>query len=436
VYVVVVDGLDPDEVTALTPTLSQLKADGTWYGNARAVMIAETIPNHVAMMTGVLPNRSGIVANTYRCPATSTDPSCQEVGGAKTPEMDTPDLIKSDTLVTRLKNECAAGGVQTATVMSKTYLYGIFCDDTCSIAPNPTYPTTQEKADFHWLPSPVIPVSNHAPDAATMQAFLDWLEDHPNGPQFAFVNLGDVDRSGHADPSGNAGLPAFRQASLEHTDIEIGRLVATLKSTGAWESTVLIITSDHSMDWSLPQSFINLTPVVGAAGTVVQNGGADVVYLNSPTTANVAAMAATIEAVPGVAKAVTADSAPSLAILGLDHTNTGDIVAFAKDGYRFTETGPFNNPIPGNHGHAVTQASVLLVTGGHPALADPGAIDGTPPSGSDIPDPPAGSFGNLNVAPTVAALLGLGTSVGTYDAPPLGTAFDGGAVPDIGPCGS
>ncbi|MGH7855849.1 MAG: alkaline phosphatase family protein, partial [Candidatus Binatia bacterium] len=375
VYVVVVDGLHPDEVGPLTPTLSELRTGGTWYDDARAVMIAETLPNHVAMMTGVLPRRNGIPANDY-----------------KNGRMQDPTLIESPTLVTRLESpEC--GPISTATIQSKTYLDNIFRAG-----------GSQKQADFHWQPFPVIPVSDHAPDAATMSAFLDWLVfDDPPTPHFAFVNLGDVDRSGHADPSGNTGLPAFRQAALEHTDTQLRLLVGTLKLTGAWESTVLIITSDHSMDWSLPFNLINLSPVVGAAGQVVQNGGAEMIYLNDASPGNVAAWAGTIEAVDGVAKAVTAATTPSLADLGLDHPNTGHIVAFAEDGWRFSDPSQTSNPIPGNHGHAVTQASVLLVAGGHPALADdPAAVAGTPPSGDDIPDPPDGSFGNLDVAPTVA----------------------------------
>ena len=412
VYVIVVDGLHPDEVGPLTPTLSELKANGTWYENARAVMIAETLPNHVAMMTGVVPAKNGIVANDYFNVATQA-----------ITRMQNPELIEAPTLVTRLEGDECAGNVSTATIQSKTYLFNIFKKG-----------GVQNQADFHWQPFPVIPVSEHAPDAATMEAFLQWLvfDDRPT-PHFTFVNLGDVDRSGHADPSGNVGLPAFRQSSLTHTDTQLRVLVETLKLLGAWESTVLIVVSDHSMDWSLPTNVINLAPVVGGAGQVVQNGGGEMIYLNDPTAQNIAAMAATIEAVPGVEIAVTATSDPSLEELGLDHpTNTGHLVAFAQDGWRFSDPSTTSNPIPGNHGHAVTQPSVLLVTGGHPLLAAPNTVTGTALVADDIPEAPLGLnvYGNLNVAPTVAALFGLSTA--GYDVPPLAAAFES-LSPD-GPC--
>jgi predicted AlkP superfamily pyrophosphatase or phosphodiesterase len=66
VYVLVLDGLRPEEVTApLMPTVASLRAQGTWYEQARAVFPAETLPNHVAMMTGQLPEDNGVIANQY-----------------------------------------------------------------------------------------------------------------------------------------------------------------------------------------------------------------------------------------------------------------------------------------------------------------------------------------------------------------------------------
>ena len=65
VYVLVVDGCRPDEITpVLTPRLHALKSSGTWFAVARSLPVMETIPNHVMMMTGVRPDRSGVPANS------------------------------------------------------------------------------------------------------------------------------------------------------------------------------------------------------------------------------------------------------------------------------------------------------------------------------------------------------------------------------------
>src|SRR5690349_13170590 len=68
VVVLVVDSLMPEELgqtTPAAPNLTAFRDAGTSYSESRSVFAAETIPNHVAMMTGVYPDRSGIPGNTY-----------------------------------------------------------------------------------------------------------------------------------------------------------------------------------------------------------------------------------------------------------------------------------------------------------------------------------------------------------------------------------
>ncbi len=65
IFVLVVDGLPPSEVGELTANLSAFRGEATWYPESRSVFTAETIPNHVAMMTGVYPERSGIPTNNF-----------------------------------------------------------------------------------------------------------------------------------------------------------------------------------------------------------------------------------------------------------------------------------------------------------------------------------------------------------------------------------
>src|SRR5688572_16937414 len=66
VVVLVVDSLMPADISAATtPQLEALRVGGTSYEESRSVYAAETIPNHVAMMTGVYPDRSGIPTNDF-----------------------------------------------------------------------------------------------------------------------------------------------------------------------------------------------------------------------------------------------------------------------------------------------------------------------------------------------------------------------------------
>jgi hypothetical protein len=459
VYVVVLDGLMPHEVDpTLTPNLSELKEGGTWYEQARAVFPAETLPNHAAMMTGVQPTRNGIVGNDFLL--------YEEVGTERT-RMQYPSLLGADTLTTRLENRCT---VSTATVQSKGYLYGLFHDEAAPTTqplnnhnpqvhdqPNADHPGLQRQADFHWSPfnqpGYIDDPDDHALDQSVMNfGFLPWVRSGPPTPQFAFVNLGDIDRAGHIDESNsltNGGVSAFRQSAIGDTDAVVGEFVDELKETGAWEETVLIFTSDHGMDWSDPEDEdakvdiggqLTANGYSGSDFIVVGGGGTAAVYPRSNSGAgnfDLAGMAKAIAAHPGVDFVATPHSIPeldnpTLRETGMDHRYNGRIVAFVKDNWA-VRSGVlnFNNPIPGNHGHSVTQQSVLMVAGGHEVLDEqPESVGGPPvydPS-AKLFSPPASGPGNLSVAPTVAALFGIGEPPGGYDAPPLSEAFDSYAL--------
>lgn len=370
VYVLVVDGCRPEEITpVLTPRLHALKAGGTWYGGARSLPVMETIPNHVMMMTGVRPDRSGVPAN-----------SIYDRAEAVVRDLDRPTDLRFPTLLERLN----ATGRTTGSVLSKKYLFGIF----------------GTRATYRWEPFPLLPVTGHAPDAATMDALLAMV-DGPD-PDFVFTNLGDVDRVGHSDLSGTT-LRAARTAALASTDLQVGRFVDRLRATGKWERSALLVLADHSMDWSVPTNLISVAGILAArpdlrsSVQIGQNGGADLLYWTGSAARRPAGLAEVrrlVAAHPGVLSV----NVPAQLRLGPE---AGDLVAYCRAGWRFTDPTPLSNPIPGNHGHPVTEPIPFLISGGHPALRR-GAVSGAPAR-------------TVDVAPTVGAVFGLAAPRGGYD---------------------
>ncbi len=254
-YVIVVDGCRPDEIDGdLTPTLKALRSQGLRFPRASSMPVMETIPNHVMMMTGVRPDRSGVPANEIY------DRSLQA-----TRTMDRPADIRVRTVIERLNGH----GFTTGTVLSKEYLYGVF----------------GARATHRWEPSPVVPVSGHAPDQFTMDAALAMVDEFD--PNLVFVNLGDIDRFGHADVTGTT-LRLARQAALADTDQQVKRFVDMLKSTGRWRHSVVIVLADHSMDWSTPDQIVSLQgpmdadPMLAGQVQIACNGGADLLYWTGP----------------------------------------------------------------------------------------------------------------------------------------------------------
>jgi len=337
-YVLVVDGCRPGEIDAMA-SLKALRDAGTWYPAARSLPVMETIPNHVMMVTGCRPARNGVPANDIYDRAESAVRHC-----------DRPTDIKVTTIIDQLN----AAGRTTGTVLSKEYLYSVFGD----------------RATHRWEPSPVIPVSGHSPDAATMDAALAMVEEFD--PDFTFVNLGDVDRVGHADLSGTT-LQVARAAALASTNQQVGRFVDMLKSTGRWASSMVVVLADHSMDWSVPAQTISLTSVFDADPTltgkfeIAQNGGTDLVYWTGPGSERVVALTKMRSLALGTAGVFQAHVIAQTPTLRLG-PNAGDLLVYCKAGWRFSDPGPQSNPIPGNHGHPASEPIPFFIGGGAPSV--------------------------------------------------------------------
>ncbi|MFA6576319.1 MAG: alkaline phosphatase family protein [Nocardioides sp.] len=365
-YVLVVDGCLPGEIDGgLTPNLKALRDGGYRFPRASSMPVMETIPNHVMMMTGMRPDRTGVPSN-----------SIYDRGLGEVRTMDRARDIKVDTVIQRLNRN----GYKTGTVLSKEYLYGVF----------------GARATHRWEPAPIIPISGHAPDEFTMSAATSMLQELD--PHLMFVNLGDIDRFGHVDFTGTS-LQLARRLALANTDRLVGDFVDLLKSTGRWRHSIVIVLADHSMDWSRPDRVISLQasmdadPLLAGKVKIAANGGADLLYWTGSAGTKERAikrMRDIARATPGVLSAPRRTD--DWLRLG---PNAGDVVVFCKSGWRFSDPDPIaDNPIPGNHGHPATRPIPFFIGGGHPRV----------PQGKAS----SAHARTVDVAPTVASFFGVG----------------------------
>ncbi len=489
VYAVVIDGLDGDVVDAgRAPFIASLLrgngARSTYYQESRSVMVAETNPNHAAMMTGAYSDTSGIAGNGFALYSPlRNDAGCDAVGAfdeSKTPvrsKGESADCVLAQTVFEAIKRQGNPDRLITAAVFGKIKLGRIFAgrrfesarrdvDYLWAPCPSGSVPATERDycANVPIDPIPTV-MDRTLDDTLVMNAVLATIRNGVEAggqrrrPDFTFVNLPQVDNAGHftgvntPNPGGPPIETAFGelryQQAVALADGEIERLVTELRRRGEWDRTVLVLLSDHSHD-SGPLRIV-LTEELKAAGiperdfVVTQGGSTDAVYLANRTAPNrhqlLARMRAAILGLGGVDEALYRE--PNPADGGTRHTvsavhpgwhaagpRNGDILVTAKPGVAFSDPSLTSNPVIGNHGAPHTSDNFFAVVGGGDFVRQR-SVDGIRGARFDDTLDNPGQSENVDVAPTLMGLLGLAAPSGNAGRW-LGDAFDLAKLPGAG----
>ena len=214
------------------------------------MMVAETIPNHVAMVTGIYPDRNGIVANDF-----------PDITAARHGQRQARLLLQS-----RLAVHAGSGAVPelvTAAVTSKDYLYAVMDHDRTGDG------KVDADSNFDNTDDPTfIPGAGLTPDERTIaEALRVSREPTPTSCSStsarSTASATPTSRRPHPPlPTGSA--PAARAVQRTLTDTYLRAFVESLQADGRWDSHQLIVTADHSMDWSLPTADRLAQPAVEA----------------------------------------------------------------------------------------------------------------------------------------------------------------------------
>lgn len=196
VVIVSVDGLRPDIMLRTnTPCMKSLMRAGCYTMWARTTEVSITLPSHVSMLTGVVPERHAIWWNSeldkeyLRYPAVPT----------------IFELAKARGLTTAL----AVGKGKLETLGKKGAL------------------------DWAYWPDGYAQAYQVAEEAGKI------IQQHR--PQLFFIHFPDVDAAGH----GNGWGSRQQIAAVEKCDQAVGMVTSALHHAGIWETTALIVTSDH-----------------------------------------------------------------------------------------------------------------------------------------------------------------------------------------------
>lgn len=199
VVIVSIDGLRPDvALRADMPTLRALMTRGSFTMFAATTDLAVTTPSHVSMLTGVAPEKHGILYNK--------DP---KPGDPPAPAWPTLFALAHD------------AGLSTALAAGKSK-FSVLC----------------QKGTLNQSFLPPAP-NGIALDSVVADTAAAWIA--KQRPEVLFVHLAGVDITGHAFGWGSQP----QRLAIATADRALGRIVRALKATRLADSTLLIVTTDH-----------------------------------------------------------------------------------------------------------------------------------------------------------------------------------------------
>lgn len=469
VYAIVIDALDGDKVDAgRAPFISSLLAgngaSATYYRESRSIVTADTNPNHVAMATGAYAEGSGIPSNAFAIYAPlENEDSCRASGGENPRVAPSPtsgeneNCLLAQTAFESVKRQRNPDGLLTAGIFGKPKLGKIFSgrkfDGRNRDVHHLWAPCASGPEDDDYCGEvPKNPIGDSLTDTVTMDEVIRTIREgtrrERRRPDFTFVNLHQVDRSGHVSgPS-----PAYDEA-IALADDEIERLVAELRGRGEWQRTVLVLLSDHSVDAILRrvdlQTLFTAGGISGNDAKVVHPLGVSVAHAYLADRASpdrfalLKRMRAAALASPDVAEALYREPNPQdggsqHTVAGAHpgwhatHVRSGDLLVLPAPGASFADDTleTPTDPLPGAHGASQTRDNFFAVIGGGTFVRQATLEGQVAPNFDDTLLNP-GQAENVDVASTVMGLFGLFEprhDAGRF----LSEAFDLAAMPGRG----
>jgi predicted AlkP superfamily pyrophosphatase or phosphodiesterase len=373
------------------PTLHKLIEQGATAHRMTTVNPTITWPNHTAIATGVDASRNGLLVNGEITRTGAWPPVKVEPWIPKT------DMVRATTVYDVAHN----AGLTTAQV------------DWVAIKAAPTI--TWEFPEQPAIDGPIERemLAHHLVDSGTLQQFTKanilrrdqvWtdaaihiLREHK--PNLLLYHMLSLDSVHHTYGPGSLAATA----AMAFLDAQVARLMAAVEAAGLRDQTTVIVVSDHG--FKTVKNHINIAAAIAQAGLAekaygLAEGGFALVYVKPQGAAEtIATLRTKLALVEGVAEVAGPER---YAALGLPDPSKdrqmSDLLLYPNNGYAFTSSngGPVTSP-------------VTSTSGAHGYLNSDPELDAIfIASGVDIkPGTVLDRVRNLDVAPTIAALLGI-----------------------------
>ena len=423
VVLIVWDGMRPDFVSpVLTPTLWQLRTNGTWFARHHSVFPTSTEVNGAALATGAYPQRSGILANSeFRPEINAAKPfGTQELG-----------VIRKGDALTRghyLAVPTLAELVQQngrRTVVAGTKPVAAFHDRAERTEENArglAFFGTDANPKSLWLQltnrfgaPPEAATPNSQRDEWTTRCLIEQLWAN-EVPAFSLLWLSEPDASQHKHgPGAKTSLAAIRSS-----DRNLARVLQELERRGVRSQTDVMVVSDHG--FSTVEKGVDVVKSLNRAGLkvfrsftnapspgdtlLVVNGGAVMLYVTGHDTNVIQQTVAALQAASYAGVIFTRAGLPGtfpLSEARLDAPHAPDIVVSLQ-----WSSNPSAN---GTSGMLVRDSENLVSTlqGMHTSLAPADLHNLCVAAGPDFRVGFTNDIatGNIDVMPTLAWVLGI-----------------------------
>jgi arylsulfatase A-like enzyme len=256
VIVFVVDGLRPDAITPDgTPTLARLRAEGVAFANSHSVFPTVTRVNAATLATGAQPGTSGIVGNQMY--VTAVDPK-RAFGTDDYRRLRALDAATGGrvVLVPTLAERLQAHGLRLAAVGSgstgSTFLLDPRAPDGVGVLVNGYFEPGKTVAYPADVSATILARFAPAPPKGSLteryDAVVSWtqrvLREYVLPELRPAVVINWVTEPDHSQHGVGVGSPSAREA-LRHADREIAQVLTTLDTLGLAASTDVFVASDH-----------------------------------------------------------------------------------------------------------------------------------------------------------------------------------------------
>ncbi|SEC04936.1 Predicted pyrophosphatase or phosphodiesterase, AlkP superfamily [Terriglobus roseus] len=375
------------------PALHALMQNGAYASSMQPVNPTVTWPNHTAMVTGVTPAKHGLIANGQI--------TGQRTGGPITVEFHAP---KSQLVRVPTVYEAAHAAGMTTAEMDWVAIEHAGIDYSFFEQPERDSKLIQEMLADGSLSQAELDNFRKASQPSrdriyTRAAAYTIKHHHPNLTLLHLLALDSAEHTyGYGTPAG--------VVTAAFLDDRVAEVVQAVKDAGDLDRTTFLIVSDHGQSsvhhTADPNAILRDAGIKPSEATALAEGGAAYIYeahatpeLSAKIRAAFAASPAT-DTVPTDAE-ISAQGWPTPHDAGKPNPTAFDVLAYAKEDWKFSEIKPGTTPTEnqtGAHGYPNTRPLMQEIF-----IAEGAAIK--PHAGEQPP------FPNLNVAATIAQILGL-----------------------------